>query len=60
MIKDEFGNKVKHDDTIKTERGVVLSIVEDDGILYMINSGNNQRSPLSSLNIDFWIQEKED
>ncbi len=56
-MKDSNGKLVKNGDQIKTTRGVVLDIVEIEGILYMRNSGNGRKSPLSIIDIDFYILE---
>lgn len=56
---DSNGKLVKAGDTIKTSRGVELEIVDVDGELYMSNSGNNQKSPLKIINVDFFIIEED-
>ena len=56
---DSNGKLVKAGDTIKTSRGVELEIVDVDGELYMSNSGNDQKSPLKIINVDFFIIEED-
>ena len=57
MIKDSNNVIVRDGDTIVTERGVKLEIKDFDGILFFINSGNNQKLELSKLNTPFNIAE---
>ena len=52
---DSNGRVITNGDKIKTIRGVELDIVEEDGNLYMLNSGNGQKSLLSRINIDFYV-----
>ena len=53
------GNTVKDNDRIKTERVVELNIVEKDGILYMLNTGNMQKTELSKLKVPFLILDED-
>lgn len=58
MIKDSNGKAVKHNDRIKTERGVELLVKEEAGELFMVNEGNMQRTPLARLAVKFYVLEK--
>jgi len=55
IYRDMHGEQIKHGDTIKTERGVVLDIIFDVDDFYFINSGNGQRNSLSFLDVGFSI-----
>lgn len=47
--------KIKAGDKIKTERGVILNIVEENGILYAQNTSNKQKTKLSNIKIGYEV-----
>ena len=57
--RDSYGNDLKKGDFIKTDRGVVLEIIEINGELYIKNPGNGQVNHIDVLNINFKKIEKE-
>ena len=54
-MTDSNGKNIKDGDTIKTSRGVVLEVSEENGHFYMFNSGNGQKSSLEIINVDFYV-----
>lgn len=55
MFKDINGNTVKAGDTIRTVRGAILDIVEENGKLFYQSITNKQKTELDKLNISFEI-----
>lgn len=55
MFKDIKGIEVKAGDTIKTARGAILNIVDENGKLFYQSVANDQKTELEKLNIKFEI-----
>ena len=53
IYRDSEGVKIKPGDFIKTERGVVLEVIEINNELYIKNSGNGQVNHIDIISINF-------